>query len=104
MTEKLEFQFMKNDISEIMSLGYIGGQDVGLGGYCEPLIIGYSDGMKQYVLHSMAQNREIISFECENPVFGKIINNHKKLVFSSELELLNAWNWIREHLIINEKI
>jgi len=105
MPEKqLEFEFMKNDISNIISLGYIGGQDEDLGGYCEPLIIKYSDGIEQYVLHEMSQSKEILRFECGNPVFGRIINNHKKAVFPSELELLNTWSWTNRHLTINKKL
>jgi hypothetical protein len=105
MAEKqLEFDFMRNDISKVTSLDYIGGQDEDLGGYCEPLIIQYSDGMEQYVLHSMAQSREVLRFECGNPIFGKIINNHKKAIFSSRLELLKAWSKVIEHLGIDKKL
>jgi len=106
MTEKqLEFDFMRNDISKVTSLDYIGGQDEDLGGYCESLIIQYSDGMEQYVLHSMAQSRELVDWKgYGNPKFGKIINNHKKAIFSSKSELLKAWNEVIEHLEIDEKL
>jgi hypothetical protein len=105
MSEKqLEFYFMRNNISKVTSLGYIGGQDEDLGGYCEPLIIEYFDGIEQYVLHEMSQSRKVIKFNYGNPEFGERINNHKKAVFSSRLELLKAWNWTKGHLAINEKL
>lgn len=89
MAEKqLEFEFMKNYISKVTTLDYIGGQDEGLGGYCEPLIIEYFDGMEQYVLHRMWQSRE----------FGEIINNYEKAVFSTELQLIDNWKFLKEHL------
>ena len=103
--KQLEFDFMKNTISKVTSLGYIGGQDDGdLGGYCEPLIIEYFDGMEQYVLHSMGQSREIywgsnvrVTHKC------KVVNNHKKIVFPSKLKLLQAWGWVKKHLTTNKE-
>lgn len=103
MTEKQsKFDFMKNNISKVITLGYIGGQVEDLGGYCEPLIIEYFDGMKQYVLHTMAQRRKT-NFKDGRLEFGEIINNHKKVLLLSKLELISVWELVRKHLGVNKE-
>ncbi len=100
MTDKqLEFSFMKKNINNVDALGYIGGQDECLGGYCEPLIIKYSDGIEQYILHEMHQSHEGSLY-----VPGNIFNNHKKVLFSNKLELIEAWGEVRNHLGINKNL
>ena len=95
--EQLEFAFMKNTISSVTSLGYIGGQDEDLGGYCEPLVILYEDGMEQYVLHEMGQSREGKWESGYWKPSGRIIANHQKLVFNNESALLEAWKYVRNN-------
>ena len=103
--EQFEFSFMKNSINSIENLGYIGGQDEDLGGYCEPLIIEYSDGAKQYVLHSMWQSRKVLGFDSAlgRTKYGGILNNYRKLLLPSKSELLEAWDEVRAHLGIIRK-
>lgn len=98
MTEKqLEFRFAHNKILRVIALGYLGGQDEDLGGYCEPLIIEYLGGMEQYLLHAMYQHREGESDE-------KIVDNHIKAIFPRKSKLLEAWEECKLHLMINDKL
>ena len=83
--------------NRVTSLGYIGGQDEDLGGYCEPLIVTDEGGREDYLLHRMGQHREIRE--------GReiIINDHSKRKVPSKIELLADWTWINEHLMVKPK-
>jgi len=97
-SKQLEFNFMRKDISKVTVLGYIGGQDEHLGGYCEPLIIEYFDGMEQYVLHEMWQREQILGHDYFGPEYGEIINHHKKAVFLNKSDFMDNWEFLKKHL------
>jgi len=50
-------QIMSVDNAVVEALGYIGGQDEDLGGFCEPLVVRV-DGEEHYILRAMAQYRD----------------------------------------------
>lgn len=67
----------------VEQLEYAGGQDEGLGGYCEALIIRV-DGEEKYVLHRMGQ--EITGEDKEGKSI--IIANHEKIEYKNKKEML----------------
>lgn len=77
-------------------LGYIGGQDEELGGYCEPLIIKIN-GEKHYVLHEMHTYFE--SFKTR-----AIKAKHSKVEFETLEELVSAFQWVQENLRIDKSL
>ncbi len=86
---------MTNTRPLVEALGYIGGQDEDLGGYCEPLVI-IVGGEKKFVLHEMAQYRDDKDI---NPDTGRerIKARHRKVEFGTREELTgafgNAMSW-----------
>jgi hypothetical protein len=80
----------------IEALGYIGGQDECLGGYCEPLII-RADGKEHYVLHEM--HTYYASFE--PPV---IKAKHSKIEFDSLDELTAEFKKVQDRLGIDSSL
>lgn len=77
----------------IEALGYIGGQDEDLGGYCEPIIIRV-DGQEHYVLHEMHEYRD---FSDEN----RIKATHNKVEFGRLEELISEFDKVKVRLRID---
>jgi hypothetical protein len=80
----------------VEQLRYAGGNDEGLGGYCEALIIRVPDNEK-YVLHRYGQYIETVEW---NRTFNEIgprpkktavLGKHEKIEFETEEELLKAF-------------
>jgi len=78
---------MEEEKPMIEALGYVGGQDEELGGYCEPLIIRVN-GEEHYVLHEMHTYYEQIKIpDYPYSQSGDIKAKHSKVEFS-RLEVL----------------
>ena len=70
----------------VEQLKYVGGNDEGLGGYCEALIIRVSN-QKKHVLHRYGQY-----FEPSDPIESqRIKGKHEKVEFSSLEEMLKKF-------------
>ena len=80
MQKQLLFDFMPR----VVLLEYIGGQDEGLGGYCEALEIKYSRGPSDFLLHEM----------CQFAVDGRILSKHRKIQYKTKKQLLADWDGI----------
>ena len=93
---------MVNGESIVEALGYIGGQDEDLGGYCEPLIIRFEGG-EHYVLHVMSQ---YIDGEDVDEVTGveKIKDKHEKVEFRTLEELTDGFQRVTERLGIDKSL
>lgn len=77
-------------------LGYIGGDDDGQGGYCEPIII-RTEGQEHYILHeahtfSDSLNRSDIKMK------------HSKVEFSKLEELTSAFERVKARLTIDHSL
>jgi hypothetical protein len=80
----------------IESLGYIGGQDEDLGGYCEPLIIRVN-GDEHYVLHEMHTYRDSADED-------KIKAKHSKVEFGGLEELTSEFDKVKARLGIDSSL
>lgn len=79
--------------STVEPLGYIGGQDEHLGGFCEPLVI-KARGIERFVLHTMWQYEER----------DRIKEKHQKVEFDSKEILLNNWLKVQASLGIDNNL
>ena len=77
-------------------LGYIGGQDEDLLGYCEPLIIRVS-GKEHYVLHEMHTYRDSADED-------KIKAKHSKIEFGKLEELTLEFEKVKARLGIDRSL
>jgi len=88
----------------IKCLGYIGGQDEDLGGYCEPLIIRVN-GEEHYVLHEMHTYREQIKIpDYPYSRFGDIKSKHSKVEFGRLEELTSEFDKVKARLGIDSSL
>ncbi|MEK6901005.1 MAG: hypothetical protein AABX37_01550 [Nanoarchaeota archaeon] len=80
----------------VEALGYIGGQDEDLGGFCEPLVVRVA-GEERYVLHEMHTYRD---------VYDRYIvkAQHKKVEFASLDGLLAEFGNVERRLGIDESL
>ena len=88
----MEFSKMEN--LEIKFLGYIGGQNEELGGYCEPIVIRIN-GTENYILHEM---HTFYKSELE------IKTKHSKVEFGSLEELTLAFERVQKRLMIDSSL
>ncbi len=95
------FFFMKNLIEQ---LRYVGGNDEGLGGYCEALIITINNEEK-YVLHKYGEYVKTIESDEKYPTTGRpvsekniVCGRHEKIEFTSKKDLLIAFPFGHEKL------
>ena len=86
----------------VESLGYIGGQDEDLGGYCEPLIIRFN-GEENYVLHIMSQYRDENDVDNATGV-EKIKSKHEKAEFRTLIELTDGFEMVKTRLRVDKKL
>lgn len=78
----------------VEALGYIGGQDEELGGYCEPLVIRVH-GREHYVLHEMHTYRDPAD---------EIKAKHRKVEFNRLEALVDAFKKVEERLGIDKSL
>lgn len=93
---------MVNGNPMVETLGYIGGQDEDLGGYCEPLIIRFKD-RENYVLHTMSQYRDDKDVD-EITGVEKIKAKHEKVEFGTLEELTDEFQRVKERLGIDRSL
>ena len=78
----------------VKALGYIGGQDEDLGGYCEPLIIRVN-GNEHYVLHEMHTYRTA----------DRTVNaEHNKVEFDSLEILISEFDKVKAKLTLDKSL
>jgi len=98
---------MVNRNSMVESLGYIGGQNEDLGGYCEPLVIRVGDE-EIYVLHTMSQYRDPESINWgkvrERDKVERIRSKHRKVEFRTRRELISAFRKVKKRLGVDEDL
>ncbi len=93
MGEQLLLDFMNERVMGVISLGYRGGQDEHLGGFCEPLVIKYGKGPDDFILCQMYQT----DFEEEG-----VRNNYLRIRFHSLEEMMRNWKDDFYSLVIDE--
>jgi len=90
---------MEDTKPQVENLGYIGGQDDALGGYCEPLIIRVG-GQEHYVMHVMTTYYE----NFHDPENRTIKAKHQKLEFDNLDELMASFEVVKAKLGINPSL
>ena len=93
---------MVNGKPIVEALGYIGGQDEDLRGYCKSLVIRFED-REHYILHTMSQYRDDKDVD-EVTGVERIKSKHEKVEFRTLVELTDEFQRVTERLSIDKSL